>query len=352
MKKTLDRGQPGEESQNRPDWTSGSLNSRDLGLEDSTLGPTGPGVDSFSGRGLLDSVPSPRESSTAESGPPLKLERTGLNRQFQKHLFDREELARTNLFSKLQPLSDKVPHWDNFRKCGSTTSMSVWCGECGETHVLNYRCLLKWCPKCMPVLSWRRQRVIALWATQVKQPKHIVVTARNTAEITRVGVREFTRALVRLRRSKLFNRCEGGCTALEVTNEGRGWHLHAHMLADVRFVDARELAVKWGKLVGQDFAIVKVQDGRNRNYVAECSKYVVKGNEIAAWTGEQSLAFIKAFDGIRTFTRFGSMRKRSDFIEASIEAAKPVAKCKKCKSESVELLFGAREFLRHYRVPS
>lgn len=292
---------------------------------------------------------SPSESSSAES-PPLKLERTGVNRQFQPHLFDREKLARDTLFLKLMPFSESVPHWDNFKRCGQNTTAVMWCGDCGKSHVLPYRCSLRWCPVCMPVLAHRRQKLIRLWTNTIKQPKHIVVTARNSSVISRERIRSFSKSLIRLRRSKLFSKVTGGCSSLEMTNEQRGWHLHAHILADVRFIDSGALSVKWGKLVGQDFAIVKVQDARQKDYTSEVCKYVVKGNALASWSGEEALAFVKAFDGIRNFTRFGTLRGRNEFIEECVKGEG--AKCKSCKSTSVEMTIGAGEFLRRYKVPS
>jgi hypothetical protein len=298
----------------------------------------------------VEFVPSPSESASAESGSPLILERTVVNQQFQPHLFSREELARSVLFEKLRGVSEKVPHWENFRRCGELTPMHVWCSDCGHEHQCRYRCSLRWCPVCMPALAYRRQRLIRLWSNTIKQPKHVVLTARNTETITRARIRGFAKALVRLRRSKLLCKVTGGCSSLEVTNEQRGWHLHAHLLLNVPWLDSVALAKKWAKLVGQEFAIVKVQDARGKDYSSEVCKYVVKGNALASWSGGESLAFIKAFDGIRNFTRFGSLRGSNEFIDECVKGDGP--KCKKCKSVEVEMTFGVREFLRRYELPS
>ena len=64
----------------------------------------------------------------------------------------------------------------------------------------------------------------------------------------------------------------------------------------------------WGKLVGQDEgAIVKVKDVRGASYVAEVSKYVCKGSDLATWEPEHIVQFLTAIKGRRFFFTFGTL---------------------------------------------
>ena len=117
---------------------------------------------------------------------------------------------------------------------------------------------------------------------------------------------------------------------MEVTNEGRGWHVHLHVFCDARFVDARKLAVKWGKLMKQDFAIVKVIDCREKSYLAEVTKYVVKGSELVKWHAEEISQFIHAIRGVRFFATFGTLFKLRREVQAQIDFMKPDAKPCEC----------------------
>ena len=119
--------------------------------------------------------------------------------------------------------------------------------------------------------------------------------------------------------------CRGGCVSTEITNEGNGWHLHAHMLLDVNWLDMDEVSTTWGKLVGQNFAIVKVKDVRDRDYLREICKYVVEGSELAKWPAEHVNEFVQAIRGLRMFNSFGTLRLLAPQIRAEIEAAKPAA---------------------------
>lgn len=356
MKIPLTGARRSRETQESSDWTSGDQND---GWCDSSS-PTLLGSPPINFGGLFhpdgehhtsqSSVPSPSESASAESVGLLQLERTVL---YQQKLFALEKIAHENLVQKLWKLgiSGEVPGYENLRRCGSATTVNAWCQDCGHNHEFKYQCCQRWCPLCAGKKAYERQKKIRLWVKQIKQPKHIVVTARNTTQIEKKWVRQFEKALLSLRRSILFKKVKGGCTSMEVTNESRGWHLHAHMLVDVRWLDSGELAKEWAWRIGQDFAIVKVQDGRGKDYAGEVAKYVVKGNAIASWAVEEIVAFIKAFKGVRTFTRFGSLRGKNEYIDACLAASKKTQSCKKCGSDDVEMTFGVKAFLKKYRMP-
>lgn len=164
----------------------------------------------------------------------------------------------------------------------------------------------------------------------IKQPKHVVLTARNTETLTHRRVKEFKAAFARLRRSRFARNWRGGFYSLELTNEGRGWHLHLHALIDANWIDAKELAIQWSRYIGQDFAIVKVKDTRDRNYLAEVTKYVADGQQIATWTAEAVTEYVLAFAGLRTFGVFGSLYgRRKEFTDwlKQLQYERPVCPC-------------------------
>lgn len=276
------------------------------------------------------------DSEETEEPTPRKLERSALSRQFQGRLLDLELLAFETIGRKILPLSSQVPKWRNFSRCHYPDyDVLCTCKCCGHVRVFPLRCNLRWCPLCVPILSWRRQRKVELWAGMVRNPKHVVLTARNAETLTRDYVRTFGKRLGQLRRSKLFRSVKAGCQSLELTNEGRGWHLHAHLLLDVPFLPADELARKWAKLVGQNFAIVKVKDvSGSTAYVRELTKYVAKGNAVASWSAEEIVTYIRAFDGVRTFRAFGNFMTPEvrEFVANAMK--KPYA-CESCGSHEL-----------------
>lgn len=117
---------------------------------------------------------------------------------------------------------------------------------------------------------------------------------------------------------------------MEVTNEGRGWHVHFHILIDAPWLCMPEVSETWGRLNGQDFAIVKIKDCRGAEYLAEVTKYAVKGSELSKWSGDEIATFIESFDGVRFFGVFGTLYGKRTEWKAWIESLteiKPVCSC-------------------------
>lgn len=241
-------------------------------------------------------------------------------KQQQKLLPDRD-LWQETIISKLWPLNNST-QVANMAICGKQEIFRT-CGNCGAVETFFYRCSVKWCPRCQWWLADKRQNIIAKWAGKILQPKHLVTTQSNFDILTRKKIREHVRNLARLRRTKCFASVRGGCVSTEITNEDKGWHLHAHWLLDVDWLDMAAVSRAWGKQVGQQFAIVKVKDVRGTVYVAEVAKYLAKGSEIAGWPAEQINEFVQAIRGCRFFGSFGALRKLAPEIRRQLAAEKP-----------------------------
>jgi Replication protein len=237
--------------------------------------------------------------------------------------------GRFLVFNKQAQEFEEAPQFRNFCRCGHEKIYRT-CLDCGQVSEFDYRCNIKWCPRCQWRIAATRQARIQAWTCHVQQPKHLVTTQRNFPVLTRRRIREHQHNLVRLRRTALFENVLGGCVSIEITNEGNGWHLHAHWLVDARWVDAPQLARTWGEIVDQESAIVKVLDVRGRNYTHEVCKYLAKGSEIASWPAEQIAEFVMAIRGRRFFFSFGSLFKAGAEIRAELakkETDQPACDC-------------------------
>jgi hypothetical protein len=211
-----------------------------------------------------------------------------------------------------------------------TSATFKQCNGCKKSSKFWNRCDLLFCPICAPRLSRERKESIEWWTKLVNQPKHLVLTCRNTADITDEYVKFLKNQLAKFRRHRCFRPVKGGFYSLEVTNEGRGWHLHFHLLVDAPWLDMAAVSLAWGKLVGQDYAIVKIKDCRSGDYLREVTKYAVKGSELASWSGHQIAAFLKALAGVRLFGVFGSLYgKRTEWAEwiKTIQEIRSVCAC-------------------------
>lgn len=243
-----------------------------------------------------------------------------------QELWDKQDDWRDSITAKLRGYLD-TPQTRNLERCGKE-KMFRHCRECQATKEFEYHCDLKFCPRCNHRISARRLKVLRKWADRITQPKHVVTTQRNFRTLTRSVIRKHQKALVALRRSVVFSQVKGGCVSVELTNESRGWHLHAHWLVDARWVDAAELSKTWASIIGQDDgAIVKVKDCRGTSYLAEISKYVVKGSDIATWQPEEIVEFLQAIHRCRFFFTFGSLFKAGAEIRREIKRERVTQVC-------------------------
>lgn len=262
------------------------------------------------------------------------------------------------------------------------------CNSCGATGKFPNRCDVHYCPECQPRLAKERRESVEWWTKEVSHPLHIVLTLRNQPELSKRLLQEAKDYLSALRRRKftssrtmlwedhaamdrfyrasengaswseldvLYKRARtplkawrtptgaghtitshpwnGGFYSMEITNEGAGWHVHFHVLADCQFCDAAELARQWAAASNNSGYIVRVLPCTDDSYLKEVTKYCVKGTQLASWSPLDVRSFVEALDGVRAFGVFGSLyRKRSEFAEwlASLREDKPLCDCGSC----------------------
>ena len=242
------------------------------------------------------------------------------------------EIFHQQIVDKLTGLLE-TNQFHNLVRCGHENIFRT-CKCCGRVETFFYRCSLKWCPSCQWRISKRREEKIKCWSSRVRQPKHLVLTQSNFRILTPRKIREHQINLAKFRRTKVCEKVRGGCCAVEITNEGKGWHLHSHWLLDVDYMEAREISGTWAKLVGQEFAIVKIKDVRQTDYIHELCKYLAKGDEIAKWPREQILEFVTAIYRKRFFFSFGSLFKLGDEVRQQIAFLKqPTEPCECGKND-------------------
>ena len=212
------------------------------------------------------------------------------------------------------------------------------CKHCGKRYAWPNHCDLRFCPHCQHQLSLKRQRELEWWVIQLRQPKHVVLTVRNTEKLTPDYMRWFKGCLTRLRRRKIAREWQAGIYAIEVTNESRGWHVHCHMLVEAPWIDQRELAKTWAQIVGQDFAIVWVGKADKTTVAKEVMKYVVKGNEMVNWTPEEIRQYIQSIESVRLFGRFGDLHGAEEQWKREVELAESREFMCECGSTEFEYL--------------
>jgi len=274
----------------------------------------------------IDDSPSIKRFDDDVDRPAIKLETRGLTQQsefWKSRLIWAESVVAKLRNAGRHDLAEPLAHCH-------TEVMIAQCTNCAKVRRFYNRCELGHCAICQPRLSRERKQSVEWWTQQISQPKHVVLTVRNTAVLTKTYLHWFKSCWGKLRRSRFASSWNGGFYSIEITNEGKGWHVHLHALINAKWIDAIELSKRWAKLVGQDFAITKVKDVRQADYLREVTKYAVKGSELASWTGSDIAAYIEAMNGVRSFGVFGKLyAQRAEwrkFLD-TLQAEKPACTC-------------------------
>jgi len=204
------------------------------------------------------------------------------------------------------------------------------CTQCRSIKKFPNRCDQFFCPECTPRLTHERVKSIEWWSLRIPQPKHVVLTITNTPTLNSEMLHEAKAFLSKLRRRKFTENWRSGCWSMEITNEGRGWHVHFHLLVDAVWIDAGKLAREWNAATGGLGHIVKVKDARSSEYLSEIVKYISKPSQTATWSQADIVTFVESVQGQRTFGVFGDLYgQRTEFAEwiASIRDEKPLCEC-------------------------
>ena len=105
-----------------------------------------------------------------------------------------------------------------------------------------------------------------------------------------------------------WNKIAGSLTALEVTNKGKGWHVHCHTFALLSaYIDREALSGELGRFSGGSCTIVDVRACKNGIIAGMCEvvKYALKPGEL---THEQTLFVFEQFKGTRMINARGLLR--------------------------------------------
>lgn len=271
---------------------------------------------------------SPVPARAAKDWKKIRREHTlALARQLDG--IESSEIHKLSIEAKLLPLASGEPWFQNFAKCGREKFFRL-CDNCHEIKQMSYQCSQKFCPFCNWKISLRRKEMLEVLTRGMSGIKHVVLTQRNFYTDLEGEIAKSRKNLLKLRRQAIGKKISGGCASLELTNEERGWHLHWHMLVTAKFIDAGQLSIAWGKLVGQDFAIVKILDVSEKSYLQEVCKYAAKGSDIAKWKPEEILTFIQAIKKFRLFSVFGkfrAIRKWAKAVQEMEREDKPACPC-------------------------
>lgn len=203
----------------------------------------------------------------------------------------------------------------NFRDCREKT-VTLYCNNhAGEvSRAVTLYCKTRICDRCGHVRAARVRRQYEAHLRAFREPKMVTLTVRNTTTLPegRRTLRNAWKALLRRvyargergRRPTVYWKdvLRAGLLVEEVTNRGRGWHVHLHVLVDAPFIPHAKLQKEWKDLTtAHRVRVDRVDPGRAMGYVL---KYVQKAPRLSP---ERAAEYLAASYGRRLIQPFGDL---------------------------------------------
>ncbi len=184
------------------------------------------------------------------------------------------------------------------------------CDACSTKIMRKFYCGLPICPICQEKKSKGFLKAYEPYVKTFKHPKFMTLTLKNIKNISPDDFKRFSKHFLALKKHlKSWGfKFDKGIRVLEVTEKGKGYHLHYHLLYDGSYIPQRFLSGVWGRITGGSF-IVDIRVARSIqlgfNYL---SKYV---NKVPSMGVSETVDYFIASKNVRVVQTFGTRFKIS-----------------------------------------
>lgn len=213
--------------------------------------------------------------------------------------------------------------FNKITKCGSyllfhhyhTVDKLRLCGaQFCKKHLLCPLCAIRRGSKAVSLYLEKFNAVVALYPGL--KAFMVTLTTKNaeSLELSSMHLRRSLKKLFQLRRNALkgqrhveFAKALGGFHSIEVTNKGKGWHPHVHMIwLCYESPDPFKLSREWLDITGDSFIVdVRPLSADPADGFIEVCKYALKFSDLSP--ADNYHAF-EVLSGQRLFDSFGCMR--------------------------------------------
>ena len=279
--------------------------------------------------------------------------------EFNRARKDREKLKARLEEEEAEDLLEKI------EKCGR--KLNLHCTSCGRIHQTETRCNLKWCPVCSRKRAARLSMKYRKASRLMEWPMHVTLTRKNMSWINESDIDALKKGFKALRRRSIFvDNVIGGVKAVELTNTGKGWHPHLHVLCDCKWLSntvpepmkwhsramkanlcqraSQELQEEWSDCIGQLVSSIKVRRCDGHTAVAEVLKYAVKPGDLVTSPDPVAEA-IRAISAGRLVSAFGTLYNMRAELKDEEKPSMPCPSCGAAKAwmpeEQVAAIIGA-----------
>ncbi len=184
------------------------------------------------------------------------------------------------------------------------------CDACQTKIMSKFYCGLSICPICQYKRSLKFVRDYEPYIKTFENPRLMTLTLKNVKFITPDDFKRFSKYFLALKRKlKSWNlKLNKGVRVLEVTEKGKGYHIHYHLLYDGSYIPQDFLSKAWGRITGGSFIV----DIRVVRHIHQGLTYLAKYiNKVPDMSAAKTVNFLIASKNVRVVQTFGTRFKVS-----------------------------------------
>jgi len=131
--------------------------------------------------------------------------------------------------------------------------ITLLCSRCGHKVRIRLNCGQRSCEICRRKAWGRNARILREIFKKFDNLRVFELTIKNIpqGQFTKETVRQLRRAFSKLIHRKYYREhIKGGVYFVHITNRGRGWHIHLHIVYDGDYIPQSKLSRDWKDITG------------------------------------------------------------------------------------------------------
>jgi hypothetical protein len=182
--------------------------------------------------------------------------------------------------------------------------LTLHCRDCGKIWRSSMNCGHRTCKECRQKWFGRFFSPVLGIVKEWPRVYFMTLTLKNFDDLQATDIKRLRGYFGKLRKRYSWN-MRGGFYVIQATNNGKGWHLHLHILYDGLFISKKALSAAWLEITKTSF-IVDVKRAENpRTAVRYILRDFLQGPRIRP---EDFGPYERAFYGVRVIQGFGHCR--------------------------------------------
>lgn len=179
-------------------------------------------------------------------------------------------------------------------------AITIRCSKCGYDHEVQGYCSDRLCPDCRKRKYWHLYQGYLRILRGKSNLVHLVLTVKNLKYFNKPAIKKIRKEFNQLRKRKIWQSVTGGMYVIQVSEKGKGYHLHLHVIIETKsYLPQSVISKQWRSITGS--YVVNIKQVKNQRIL----RYVLRDFFQAPRVTDPQL-WADIFSRVRMVHTFGS----------------------------------------------